>query len=97
MAQLAGTALVTFKTWVQIPGLANAQYYFSKVVPMRFSNVGVPCTLIINMPRSLGGQSEGWKLKNTYAWSNAPYGIWRSQRIKLNWARLFKSIPPFGA
>ena len=49
---------------------------------------------IINMPRPLGGQSKGWKLKNTYAWSNASYTIQKVNEFQIKWARITRPTPP---
>ena len=70
-----GPMHMTLMTWVQVPGLANFHIIFQNKI-LCFTNIQVHhIPSIINMPRPLGGQSKGWKLKNTYAWSNASYTI----------------------
>ena len=52
-------------TWVQVPGLAKVQYYFSQVNPMQCWNEDAPYTQDQALTRLPGDQTKGLDLRDT--------------------------------
>ena len=68
VAQMAGTRKDNPLDLGSNPRSYKSSYYFSKDIPMRFSNVGIPCASIIKSPTCprQPNQGHGFQECNEY-------------------------------
>ena len=91
MVQWQGYALVTSKTWVQVPGLAYFVYYFVITVPMQRDHHHAPCASIIQPATCIPTLDQRPKFKVYHTLPvNASYWI---QKVNELWIALGLKLP----